>query len=180
MLIETLGPTAIPTIICLILGLLFFIIEMFTPGVGVPFVLGILCLVAALVMQFAQGNQIVALYITAIALVVTILAVILMMRSLQRGRLSRSFLVLNDSIDSGSTDLTSDTALALGGSVGVAITTLRPAGIVEIDGKRLDVTAAGTFVQKGCRVRVTSVEGLRILVEEENKNAPPTSGGSDR
>lgn len=175
MLIEAMGPTAIPTIICFVLGLLFLVIEMFTPGVGVPGVLGILCLVSVIVMQLGWGSQTVALYITAIALLIIILAIILIVRSLQRGKLSRSFLVLNDSIDGASTDITPDSATALTGSVGLAITTLRPTGIAEINGKRLDVMTTGTFVPKGRPVRVTNVEGLHILVEEA-EDLPDTPG----
>lgn len=173
MLIEAMGPTAIPTIICFVLGLLFLVIEMFTPGVGVPGALGILCLVAVIVMQLGWGSQTVALYITAIALLIIILAIILVVRSLQRGKLSRSFLVLNDSIEATSTDITPDSATSLVGSIGLAITTLRPTGIAEINGKRLDVMTTGTFVQKGQPVRVTNVEGLHILVEA-TEAAPAT------
>lgn len=166
MLIETLGPTAIPTIICFVLGLLFLVIEMFTPGVGVPCVLGLMCLVAVIVMQLGWGSPTVALYIIAIALLIIILGIILVIRSLQRGKLSRSFLVLDESIEGESTDLTPDCATALVGSMGETVTALRPAGIAEIDGKRLDVMTTGAFVQKGRTVRVTNVEGLHILVEE--------------
>ena len=174
MLIEAMGPTAIPTIICFVLGLLFLVIEMFTPGVGVPGALGILCLISVIVMQIGWGSQTVALYITAIALLIIILAIIFILRSLQRGKLSRSFLVLNDSIEATSTDITADSASALLGSTGLAITTLRPTGIAEINGKRLDVMTTGTYVQKGRPVRVTNVEGLHILVEEAEAE-PETS-----
>ena len=40
-LLEILGPTAVPTIVCLLVGLLLLLIEMFTPGVGVPGALGL-------------------------------------------------------------------------------------------------------------------------------------------
>ncbi len=172
MLIETLGPTAIPTIVCFVLGLLFLIIEMFTPGVGVPCVLGLMCLVAVVVMQLGWGSPSVALYIIAIALLIIILGIILIIRSLQRGRLSHSFLVLDESIAGDSTDLGSDRAAGLVGSTGIAVTALRPAGIAEIDGKRLDVMTTGAFVQKGRSLRVTNVEGLHILVEEIEPQEP--------
>jgi membrane-bound serine protease (ClpP class) len=52
------------------------------------------------------------------------------------------------------------------GKSGVALTLLRPAGIAEIDGKRVDVMTAGEFLAKGCRVTVVKAEGMHILVRE--------------
>ncbi|MDO4572401.1 MAG: NfeD family protein [Clostridia bacterium] len=172
MLIEALGPTAIPTIVCFVLGLLFLIIEMFTPGVGVPCVLGLLFLVAVIVMQLGWGSASVALYIVAITLLILILGIILIIRSLQQGRLSRSFLVLDESIAGESTDVSGEANKSLVGRTGETLTPLRPAGIAEIDGRRLDVMTSGAFVQKGKPVRVTNVEGLHILVEETAQEMP--------
>jgi membrane-bound serine protease (ClpP class) len=51
------------------------------------------------------------------------------------------------------------------GQTGVAITPLRPAGRVEINGQLLDVVADGGFVGAGEAVRVVRVESFRIVVE---------------
>ncbi|GAB4159034.1 MAG: hypothetical protein Fur0037_26370 [Planctomycetota bacterium] len=51
------------------------------------------------------------------------------------------------------------------GRVAVAITTLRPAGAVDLDGERLDVVTQGEFLDAGARVRVIEVAGNRIVVE---------------
>ncbi|HLF94456.1 MAG TPA: NfeD family protein [Planctomycetota bacterium] len=50
------------------------------------------------------------------------------------------------------------------GREGEAQTDLRPAGIVLIDGKKIDVVTSGEPVDKGRRVRVVQVEGNRIVV----------------
>jgi membrane-bound serine protease (ClpP class) len=50
------------------------------------------------------------------------------------------------------------------GLEGESQTELRPAGIVEIEGRKVDVVTAGELVEKGKRVRVTKVEGNRIVV----------------
>jgi membrane-bound serine protease (ClpP class) len=54
--------------------------------------------------------------------------------------------------------------IGLLGKEGQAHTNLRPAGIVEIDGKRFDVVTSGEPIDKGGRVRVVKVEGNRIVV----------------
>ena len=161
---ELLGPTAVATIVCLIVAVIMFVIELFTPGVGVAGATGLLALIAVIVMQLGWGHPQVALYIIAISLLLIILALAWVIRSFQRGRLSRSFLVLKEHSDGTSVpDVANAKASPLGKS-GVALTTLRPAGIAEIEGQRVDVTTAGTFIQQGQAVVVVKAEGIHIIV----------------
>lgn len=172
--IEMLGPTAIPTIICLIMGLLMLVIELFTPGIGVAGASGLACMLAVVIMQLGWGDPRVAVYIIAITLLVIVLALIWIIRSLQRGRLSKSFLVLDERVDGESVLGVADARHTLIGKTGVSVTPLRPAGIAEIDGKRVDVLTAGDFINKGRSVTVVSAEGMHILVQEsvEQTNEP--------
>jgi len=85
-------------------------------------------------------------------------------RSFQKGRLSRSFLVLKESIDAVSTENDPSAAEQLLGKQGVTLTALRPAGIAEINGNRIDVITDGEFLTSGVPVTVTEVQGLRVLV----------------
>ncbi len=55
-------------------------------------------------------------------------------------------------------------AAELEGKEGVTVTTLRPAGAAEIDGRRIDVVTDGVFVEAGRPVRVVSVDGARVVV----------------
>jgi len=50
------------------------------------------------------------------------------------------------------------------GKEGQAHTDLRPAGIVVIEGRKVDVVTAGEQIEKGRRVRVSKVEGNRVVV----------------
>ena len=163
-LLEILGPTAVPTIVCLLVGLLLLLIEMFTPGVGVPGALGLVSLIAVIVMQLGWGSPVVATYITAGVLIIIIVSILLVIRSLQKGRLSKSFLVLNDAIDASSTANGDAARQELLGKVGVSITALRPSGIAEIGGARLDVMTSGEFIAPSTAIEVTDVKGLHILV----------------
>lgn len=165
MLLDILGPTAIPTLICLSVGLLLLLIELFTPGVGVSGILGIVALAASIIMQFLWGSVSAAMYILAGVLVIIIVSLFLFIRSLQRGRLSRSFVVLDDKIDSSSTSLSGDTARKLIGKTGTCLTALRPSGIALIEGKRLDVITGGAFIDVNSSVVVTDVQGLHVMVE---------------
>ena len=53
----------------------------------------------------------------------------------------------------------------LEGKEGKAITMLRPAGVVEIEGKRYDALTDGEFIEKGKKIVVTKVEGGKIFVK---------------
>ncbi len=166
---EMLGPTAIPTIICLAVGLLLLVIEMFLPGIGVAGVTGIIALVAVVIMQLGWGDPRVALYIIAITLLIIILALIWIIRSLQRGKLSRSFLVLNDKVEGASVPDVVSARQSLVGKTGVSITPLRPSGIAEIGGDRVDVMTAGAFIGKEKPIVVVKAEGVHILVREDTE-----------
>lgn len=66
--------------------------------------------------------------------------------------------------EAGYVHMETDTSLI--GKTGIAATPLRPAGIIEVDGRRLDVTADGAFVARGESVRVIAVSGSYITVEK--------------
>lgn len=161
---ELLGPTAVATIICLVITLVMFVIELFTPGIGVAGATGLLSLIAVVVMQLGWGNPRVALYIIAIALLLIVLGLVWVIRSFQKGRLSKSFLVNRDHSNGTSVPEVAAAKEELIGKTGVAITTLRPSGIAEFDGRRVDVATSGEFIQKGETVTVIKAEGMHIRV----------------
>ena len=49
---------------------------------------------------------------------------------------------------------------------GVKINIIDTPGHADFGGRRLAVVSAGEFIEKGSRVRIESVEGLRILVKK--------------
>lgn len=51
------------------------------------------------------------------------------------------------------------------GREGVALTTLRPAGMADFNGDRVDVVTEGEMVSKDSRLKVILVEGNRIVVK---------------
>ena len=48
---------------------------------------------------------------------------------------------------------------------GVAITTLRPSGIANINGNKVDVISEGEMVLKNAKIKVIDVKGNRIVVK---------------
>ncbi len=154
----------VAAIVCLVVGLVLMIIEMFTPGLGVPGALGGAALIAAIVLRAdSLANALITL---AIILVLLSIAAFVIFRSLNKGALAKSPIVLNDAINAESSSLSEDGMRDLIGREGVCLNTLRPSGNANFDGTKLDVVSSGEFIQRGRRVRIIGVEGIRIMVEE--------------
>jgi membrane-bound ClpP family serine protease len=50
------------------------------------------------------------------------------------------------------------------GRSGVAVTPLRPTGVADIDGERIEVVTEGEFIASGSRVRVVAMDRRRYFV----------------
>jgi membrane-bound serine protease (ClpP class) len=57
--------------------------------------------------------------------------------------------------------------LQLKGKKGIAVTTLRPSGKINIEGKNYDALAESGMIDKGTRIVVTRIEAAQLYVEEE-------------
>jgi membrane-bound serine protease (ClpP class) len=55
--------------------------------------------------------------------------------------------------------------------IGRVITPLRPVGIAEFDGVRVDVVTDGEFIDKDSAVEVRKVEGTRVIVRRVRQNS---------
>ena len=47
---------------------------------------------------------------------------------------------------------------------GIALTDLRPSGVIEIGEEKLDALSEGSYIQKGSQIKVVKVEGSKIIV----------------
>lgn len=160
------GTLAVPCLICLIIGIVLFIVEMFTPGFGVAGVLGFISFIAVIVMQFVGNNDIrAALWTSAVLLAIMTALFIWFVHSFQSGKLSKSRIVLQENIEGESTSLSNERFQELIGKEGTTLTPLRPAGIALIDGERQNVQTAGEFIPAEHSITVVAVENLRIIVK---------------
>jgi membrane-bound ClpP family serine protease len=149
----------LPALILLVLGFVLVLVEMHIPGFGAPGILGVLSLVGG-VMLFARSAM-EALVITIVIVALLCVALSLVIRSATKGRLAHSKLVLHE-VSMPTVD-DKDLAFFVGRS-GEARTALRPSGIAEFDGVRLNVVSDGEWIANGQKLRVERVEGNRIVV----------------
>jgi len=56
------------------------------------------------------------------------------------------------------------------GSVGEVITPLRPVGMVDFDGHRVECVAEEGYVNKGTKVKVIDIESTEVKVRVVNEN----------
>lgn len=145
-------------VLCLLVGLALMIYEMFTPGMGVAALLGSLALIASIVLSASSLSH--ALITLALIMLVLGVAAFFVFRAFARGKIGR--IVLKESMDGESTPLSEMQDLV--GQEGISLSMLRPSGVADFNGQRLDVVSEGGFIPKATPVRITRIEGLRIIV----------------
>lgn len=152
-------------------GIVLLLLELLViPGFGIAGVLGIVAILAGLLLSMiGPGNtpQLIAMVAVRVgfALVLAVALSLVLLRFMTRLPVGRK-LVLQTRLDTGhgyASPPDSDTALL--GKHGRARSTLRPAGIAEIEGRRIDVVTDGEMVNAGEPVVVVRVDGNRVVVQ---------------
>lgn len=147
---------------CMVLGMALVAVEIFTPGFGVPGALGLIFLALCIILQ--AKTLIEALIIAGVMIILIAVLFFIAVRSVATGRLSRSRIILNQRASRQEGYSAVEDVQDMVGKQGVCITPLRPAGTVEIDGRRLDVVSDLEFINAGEAIVVSAVEGRRIVV----------------
>ncbi len=162
-------------IIVFVLGVILLGLEIFViPGFGVAGISGLILVVGALGMSlignigfsFPSGAAVGQATTTlAATLVLLIISMFTLGRYLPKSeRFNRLVLQPNLGSDTGFTS--AESHLEYIGNTGTAVTSLRPSGVVEIDGKRIDVVTAGEYIERGKTVEVVTVKGAVVRVKE--------------
>ena len=135
----------------------------FIPGFGLAGIGGIAAILASIFLTF--GNIIQATYSILIALGVSVIGFFLLIRYIPSTRTWRKFVLSTEQKkELGYTVGTKDLK-RLTGKEGIAITPLRPSGIVEVNGKKLNALTLGEYVDSNTKIKIISVEGNKIVVE---------------
>lgn len=153
----------------ILLGLELFVI----PGFGVAGVGGIVALAAGLGMTLVGAGATSSVIIgafgrVAISILLAVAGGFALLRVLPRLPFGRR-LVLDAEMgaEQGYTSPPASDRLRLG-RTGTALSPLRPAGMADINGDRVDVVSDGGFIEAGAAIEVTRVEGNRVVVRERS------------
>jgi membrane-bound serine protease (ClpP class) len=155
-------------------GLVLLVLEVFViPGFGLAGVLGIAAVLAGLSLSFVGAGATWEFILKAagrvvFSLLLALAASLALLRFLPRLPFGRR-LILETGLPAGqgyaSAPERDRTWL---GKSGTALSPLRPAGIAEIEGERVDVVSEGEFIDSGAPIVVTRVDGNRIVVRRHN------------
>jgi len=162
-------------------GLALLVAEVFLiPGFGVAGVLGITALLGALVWSMTGSGDTTEVILQAVwrvlaSLVVALLAGFVLLRFVPRLPFARR-LVLDTDLGSGPAHGSAPLSdQRWQGKQGRAISALRPAGIADIQGERVDVVSDGELIEPGTSIEVMHVDGNRIVVRRVAHDAPSST-----
>jgi membrane-bound serine protease (ClpP class) len=152
------------------LGIVLLALEVFVlPGMTVAGIAGILALVAGLGMTLVGSGATVAAISTALgrvalSMLLAMAGAAALLRFLPHSPFGRRLVLATGMPAGGGYVSAPDSDQAWLGRTGTAVSPLRPAGIADIDGARVDVVSDGAFIDAGSPIAVTRVDGNRIVV----------------
>lgn len=140
----------------LILGAVLLFLETLLPGL-IAGIVGIICLLIAVVLaygeNFSTGNIVLGVVVGGLAV-----GTWTWLKFFPDSRMAKKFIAQR-----AVGDLGVEKPELLNGT-GTALTQLRPSGVAQINGQRVDVVTEGGLIERGTAVKVVAVEGARIVV----------------
>lgn len=156
-------------------GVILLLTEIFViPGFGVAGISGIILIFLSIFLSLIGSGPFItfesismAIIQIAFAIIVALVLIFLLAKYLPKSSLFNR-LVLSDAekAEEGFVSVSEEQTLL--GKSGVAVTILRPVGVAEIEGKRVEVVSDGEFIQPGTEIKVIKVEGMRVLVSAKS------------
>ncbi|WP_455486250.1 NfeD family protein [Gemella sp.] len=144
-------------------GIALIGLEMFIPG-GIVGTVGVVTLVYAII--YVNKSTYYIAFILVISLILAVILYYVNRNVFHKKLMFLDRLVLNDSISTKDGYVASESRLELLGQKLIAYTDLRPAGVAVLENEKLDVVTDGDFVEKGNKIEVIRVEGMRIVVKK--------------
>jgi membrane-bound ClpP family serine protease len=163
-------------ILLLMVGFGLAVMEVFIPSGGILGFLATCSVIAAITVGFMDGRPWVGFAILTTAVFGLPSAVVLALRWWPKTPLGRRMLLRVPSHTEVLPDGPRQRKLKeLVGRLGVAKSKMLPAGLVSIDGRKVDAVSEGMPIDAGTRVRVLDVHGNRVVVRPVDEE----SGGRE-
>ena len=144
-------------------GIALIGLEMFIPG-GIVGTVGVITLVYAII--YVNKSTYYIAFILVISLILAVILYYVNRNVFHKKLMFLDRLVLNASISTEDGYVASESRVELLGRKLIAYTDLRPAGVAMLDNEKLDVVTDGDFIEKGNKIEVIRVEGMRIVVKK--------------
>jgi membrane-bound serine protease (ClpP class) len=146
-------------ILLLILGGVLLFLETLLPGMIAGF-LGFICLLGTVILGYRDFGYQTGSLILGGVLMGLVIGTWCWLKFFPESRVARRFISRSAVGEPGveKPELLNRT--------GVTLTRLRPSGVANIDGQRVDVVSEGGLIERGVAIKVVAVEGSRIVVRE--------------
>ena len=166
-------------ILIFIIGIGLLAVEIFViPGFGVAGVSGIILIIGGLTLSLV-GNVGLSMpegdytpvarsfALVALSILVALVGSFYLSTKLVKVKVGGSTIGLSEELRSSDGYSASESAYKeLVGKTGVALTILRPAGKIEIDGEQYDATARTGYIEKGENVKIVAYENMQLIVKK--------------
>ncbi len=141
------------------------IAEIFVPSGGIISLFALGCVIGGAVIFFRHSNT--AGWIGVVIAVIMIPSVLVFAyRIFPKTRFGKSVTLTPPERQKGDAIPDTDELGEMLGAVGVVLTPLRPVGMCDFSGQRLECVAEGGYVDKEKKVKVINVESTQLTVRE--------------
>jgi membrane-bound serine protease (ClpP class) len=147
-------------VLLIVVGMTALAVEvLILPGFGVAGIVGALTLIGGVVAAWTYFGA----FWGGVTIFGTLVGTVTLSVVAFKSKTLRKRFVLETQLKSGGGTESQD-LLALKGKRGITITDLRPSGMADVDGERVDVVSEGGYVERGKEIVVVAIEGPRIIV----------------
>lgn len=157
------GLAGLETVLLFAAGFLLLLAELVVPG-GILGLIGGAMMIISLLL--AGENLVHMAYSIIIALVITIIGMVVLVKFFGKNLHLFSKLVLKDATTTEEGYVSNVNRVDLIGKEGITLTPLRPSGAVLVGEERIDVVSEGSYVEPNTKVKIIEVEGSRIVVRK--------------
>jgi len=149
---------------------LLIIAEVFVPSGGIISIAALACVIAGIVVCFNQGMVIG--WIGIIVAIIMIPAVLIFAyKILPKTKFGRHVTLSPPERQQGDAIPDANSLKEMLGTIGTVLSPLRPVGMCDFSGQRLECVAESGYVDKGKKVKVIKIESTQLTVRLIEENA---------
>ncbi len=150
----------------LVIGFLALFSEFFIPAGGIIGLCGFVSMIVGIVMGYNVYGSVYGSIILIITLTATPILIVVGFKFFPHTIFGKLIILKNtQDKNKGYVSYNQGKYQNLMGKEGISTTVLRPSGLINIENTRYNVITAGEYVEKGKKVKIIKVEGIKLVVK---------------